>query len=230
MFTVEEKLEAVEKRFKKTSKRYKAARYIIRQNRRIPKDEQKAICQEIPIKPKTLEGLFTELRKMGLYPPQEIDQAPEHPQLPQEPSPQIPEDIQPPKEPEYATIEDLNLLKDSIKHLSAVLSGSNPPAPDEPEEDEDEDTIQPEDIDLIPTEELSIQDPSLTPKRVWFKPKTIMYFDLTRQGIFSSYADADELGPLTKFKGNLSDFINIIADDYFIRNYNIDIGLLPRYV
>jgi len=81
---------------------------------------------------------------------------------------------------------------------------------------------------VIQPEEGFIQDPSLTRHSVWLKPKTQMYFDMARQGVFANYADTKELGPFTQFDGNLSDFFNIIVDDYFIRNYYADIGLLMR--
>ncbi|KKL65058.1 hypothetical protein LCGC14_2158820, partial [marine sediment metagenome] len=66
---IESKLETVDLRFRKDSKRHRAARYIVRQERLITTDERKALCGEIPIGDKTLRGLFVELKKMGLYPP-----------------------------------------------------------------------------------------------------------------------------------------------------------------
>ncbi len=237
--TIEGKLEAVNSRFRHGSKQWNAARWIVRQDHEITTDERKALIQEIPIKYGSLTSLLTELRKMDLYPPQkisEISDLPLTPKMPQETRPQPPEkpketlhqvpEAPKPSLPEYATVDDLNALRKDIHFLAAVIIGEPPSNPDENPDKSDEE----EEIEVIIQEEMFIEDPSLTPKRVWFKPKTIMYFDLTRQGIFSSYADADALGPLTEFKGNLSDFINIITDDYFIRNYNIDIGLLPRYV
>lgn len=237
--TIEGKLEAVNSRFRHGSKQWNAARWIVRQDHEITTDERKALIQEIPIKYGSLTSLLTELRKMDLYPPQkisDISDRPLTPEIPQETRPQPPEkpketlhqvpEAPKPSLPEYATVDDLNALRKDINFLAAVIIGEPPSNPDENPDKSDEE----EEIEVITPEEMFIEDPSLTPKRVWFKPKTIMYFDLTRQGIFSSYADADALGPLTEFKGNLSDFINIITDDYFIRNYNIDIGLLPRYV
>jgi len=231
--TIEEKIEAIESRFRKGSKQYDAAKYIVRQNRKIPTDERKAICQEIPIAEKSLQGLFTELRKMGLYPPQETSEPlyrSEPPELYPETSHHVPEDPQPPLQ-EYATLDDLNDLRNAlskdIHYLASVISGEPPSNPEEtpsnPGEDEEE-----EEIEVIAPEEGFIEDPSLTRHSVWLKPKTQMYFDMSRQGVFANYEGTRELGPFTQFDGNLSDFFNIIVDDYFIRNYNADIGILMR--
>ena len=58
-----------------------------------------------------------------------------------------------------------------------------------------------------------------------------MYFDMARQGVFANYAGTREPGPFAQFDGNLSDFFNLIVDDYFVRNYYADIGLtMRRYV
>lgn len=243
MSDIESKLEAIETRFRKGSKQYKAARYIVRQNRKITSEERKAMVQEIPIADKTLQGVFTKLRKMNLYPPQKtsgISTLPTPPEKPEETLHHVPEASAPPLQ-EYATLEDLNDLKDSlskdIHYLAAVISGEAPSNPGNPVEYEEEmkliqpqeiEVIQPQEMELIQPEEGFIQDPSLNRHSIWLKPKTSMYFDMSRQGIFSNYADSRELGPFTQFNGNLSDFFNIIVDDYFIRNYNADIGLLMR--
>ena len=225
MSDVEGKLEAIEIRFKKDSKQYKAARYIVRQNRKIPKDEQEKICQEIPIAKKSLQGLFTELRKMGLYPPQKISDKPPHPQAPekhQEISHHVPEVIPPPLQ-EYATKEDFETLRNSINFLASVISGEEPSNPGESEEEVD--------IEVITPEGMFVQDASLTRASVYLKPKTQMYFDMARQGVFANYAGTREPGPFAQFDGNLSDFFNLIVDDYFLRNYYADIGLtMRRYV
>jgi len=226
---IEARLEAVDSRFRKGSKQNKAARYIVRQNREIPTDERKAICQEIPIAESTLRDLFTELRHLDLYPPQETSEIPRQPptiEKPQETLRHVPEDPQ----PEYATLEDLNDLRTAISkdihYLASVISGDPPLTPDgEPPSNPGE---HEEDIEVIPPVEGFIQDPSLTSKPVWIKPKTWMYFDMSRQGVFSNYAGTREPGPFTNFDGNLSDFFNIMVDDYFIRLYNADIGLLMR--
>ena len=121
---------------------------------------------------------------------------------------------------DYATVDDLNDLRKDIQYLASVIGGESPSNPDEYEEGED--------IEVIPPVEGFIKDPSLTRHSVWLKPKTQMYFDMSRQGIFANYEGSRELGPFTQFNGNLSDFFNIIVDDYFIRNYNADIGILMR--
>ena len=69
--TVEAKLEAVNSRFRHGSKQRDAARWIVRRDHAITTAEKKALIQEIPINCKTLQGVFTELRKLNLYPPQE---------------------------------------------------------------------------------------------------------------------------------------------------------------
>ena len=74
--TIAEKLEVIDARFRKGSKQYKSARFIVRLNRSITSDEKLTICKEIPMSYKSLEGLFTKLRKMGLYPPQETLESP----------------------------------------------------------------------------------------------------------------------------------------------------------
>ena len=222
MSDIEGKLEAIENRFKKDSKQYQAARYIVRQNRKIPKDEQEKICQEIPIAKKSLQGLFTELRKMGLYPPQEtsdISKRPPAPERPQETSHHIPEAPQPPLQ-EYASKEDFETLRNSINFLASVISGEDPSNPGEPEEEVD--------IEVITPEGMFVQDASLTRASVYLKPKTQMYFDMARQGVFANYAGTREPGPFAQFDGNLSDFFNLIVDDYFLRNYYADIGLTMR--
>ena len=228
MSDVSAKLEAVENRYRKGSKQYDAARYIVRQDHKILADERKAICQQIPIAESTLSDLFTELRKLGVYPPETSDTSERLParEKQHETLRHVPEDPQ----PEYATLEDLNALRTAISkdihYLASVISGDPPLTPGgEPPSNPGE---HEEDIEVIPPEEGFIQDPSLTSKPVWIKPKTWMYFDMSRQGVFSNYAGTRELGPFTNFDGNLSDFFNIMVDDYFIRLYNADIGLLMR--
>lgn len=213
MVTIEEKLEAVDARFRKGSKQYDAARYIVRQNRKITSDERKAICQEIPIGDKTLQGLFTELRKIGLYPPQEA-------------SHQVPEARQPPLE--YATKEDFETLRDSINNLAALFNEDHPSNTDEDDDEYEDEDEMPLPGDMIPPGELIIQDGSSTRESVYIKPKTRMYFDMSRQGAFHNYPGTREQGPFANFDGSLSDFFNIIVDEFFIRNYNADIGLTMR--
>ena len=220
MSTIDENLKIVTNKFRKGSKRYLAARYIVRQNREIPKNEKESICQQIPISSKTLQDLFTELKKMGLYPPQETIESSEEPlHHPQEASQQV-------EETEYATIEDLNLFRkemsnfsESLRYLTSLMNdGAEIEAPIEEEQE----------FEPIMPDEMTIRDPSLSRQSIWLKPKTQMYFDLTRQGIFGNYSDTNEISPFNGFKGNLSDFFNTIVDEYFIRNFNADIGILMR--
>ncbi len=230
MSDIEARLEVVNSRFRKGSKQNKAAGYIVRQNREIPTDERTAICQEIPIAESTLRDLFTELRHLDLYPPPETSEIPRRPptiEKPQEISHHDPEDPQ----PEYATLEDLNDLKNAfhkdILYLSSVISGEPLPNPGEHVEETPGEYAE-EGVEVISPDDGFIEDPSLTRKAVWLKPKTLMYFDMARQGVFANYADSRDMGPFTQFKGNESDFFNIIVDDYFIRLYNADIGILMR--
>ena len=230
MSDVEAKLKAVESHFRKGFKSYDAARYIVRANREIPEDEKRAICQEIPIALKTLEGVFTKIKKLGLYPPQETSdtlKSPSTPERPQEASHQVPEIRQPTLE--YATKEDFETLRDSINNLASLFNEERPsnPGEDEEEEDEDDDEMIPQG-EMIPPGELLIQDGSSTREAVYIKPKTQMYFDMARQGAFHNYPGTRELGPFANFNGTISDFFNIIVDEFFIRNYNADIGLTMR--
>ena len=230
MSDIEYAIEAVENRFRKGSKRYEAARYIVRQGREITTDERKALVNEIPIKYKTLQGLFTELRKMGLYPPQMTSAISKPTPTPQtDNSDIIHHEAQDSTDPitTYATKEDFETLKNSINYLASVINGENIEPVDTyastaPLEEEPEEIMTPE------PEELNIQDPSLTRHSIWLKPKTQMYFDMARQGIFANYVGTRDLGPFTQFNGNLSDFFNLIVNDYFTRNFNADIGLLMR--
>ncbi len=230
MSSPEFKLKVVDGLFRPGSKRNQAARYIVRKNREIPKDEQGAMEEEIPIGGSTLEGVFTKLRKAGLYGsevwtppdiPQERPPIQEVRHTPQE-LPQINQ------ENKYVTIEDFNEFKEGFNEsLNKALNNfignisNNGADPEPPREEEPE-------YDIPLPNDLMIRDPSLTRKGVWLKPKTQMYFDLARQGIFVAYADDNRIGPFNEFDGNLSDFFNIVVDDYFIRNYNADIGVMMR--
>ncbi len=233
MSTLQDKYEAIDDRFKEPSKARDAARYIVRMNHKITSDERKAIIAEIPIKRKTLEGVFTELRKLNLYPPQKTVEAPKRaPALekPEEPAQHIKENP-PPTLQEYATREDLEtlrnsttenleLLTESVNNLSSLLNVDTPPNPGETEEEGE--------IDVHNPEEIVIQDASLTRANIFLKPKTQMLFDMARQGVFVNYAGTREPGPFADFEGNLSDFVNIMADDYFGRLYYAEIGLTMR--
>jgi len=221
-------LEAIETRFRNPSKQRDAARYIVRQNRIITSEEKKKIVEQIPIATSTLSELFSELRKMGLYPPQEASESTdmsESTEKPMKPSPQAPEAPEPSVQ-EYATKEDLETLRDSINYLAAVMSGVDPENPGEDEEEEEEVEVIPlEEVELIPQEEILIEDPSLIKKTIFLKPITMLYFDLARAGAFPNYVGTNEPGPFTYFTGNLSDFFNNMTEDYSNRLYDIDIGL-----
>ena len=218
MSSIEDPIKLIDDTFRRDSKQWKAARYIVRQDHEILGDERKAICNEIPISYKALQGLLTKSRNMGLYPPQPESEPMEN-------------------HVEYATKDDLesirnmiNPLTESVNYLASLLSEDPPlkttlnsgnPGTHEQEIVEDE-------IELHPHQDLFLEDTSLTRKTLLLKPKTQMYFDMARQGVFSNYVGSRELGPFTDFSGNLSDFVNTIVDDYFIHLYNADIGLMMR--
>lgn len=229
MSDVDEKLDAIDDRFRRGSKQWEAARFIVRKNRLITTDERKAMCKEIPMKPKTLQGLFTELRKMGLYPPQKnselSDRIPDS-EKPEEPSHHASEETQ----IEYATVEDLNLFRkellnvsESLRYLTNLISGDRPP--DWGGYPVEEGIEAEEGIEIMEPGEIIIQDGSFSRESLYLKPKTRMYYDMAREGVFGNYAGTKEPGPFTNFKGSMSDFFNIIVDDYFIRNYYAEIGL-----
>ena len=108
------------------------------------------------------------------------------------------------------------------------MSGVDPENPGEDEEEESE-VISLEEVELIPPEEIIIEDPSLIRKTVWLKPKTVLYFDLARHGAFDNAEGARNLGSLSNFKGNLSDFFNELTDICFNYLANRNIGL-QKYV
>jgi len=236
--SIEDKLRLVNKKFRRGSKTYEAARYIVRHNRELDENEREAICKETGIRPKTLYGILSKLKKLNLYDPYGDLEAkilnPEIASNSQENLEYSPleqeEEIDSQEEEEnivekYATIEDLNSLRDglqsSFNKLASVILG-------EPETEEEEAYINDKLIEIATPDDMLIGDPSLTRKSVWLKPKTQMYFDLTRQGFFTNYSGSNEVSVLSGFKGNLSDFVNSIIDDYFVRNYNADIGVLAR--
>ena len=217
MSSIEDKLKAIDKEFRRDSKQWMAARFIVRQDHEILGDERKAMVEQIPIAYKSLQGLFTKLRKMGLYPPQD-EQALHLKDTSMENS------------EEYATKiekleEDFETLRASINYLAEVISGDTPSNPGQNPGVQEE---REEEIELVPQQELLLEDTSLTRKTILLKPKTQMYFDMARQGIFSNYMGTKNLGPFTDFNGNLSDFFNTIVDDYFIQLHGADIGLMMR--
>ncbi len=232
MLTLEEKFEAIDDRFKNPSKARDAARYIVKSNRKIKTDERKAIIETIPIKEKTLQGVFTELRKLTLYPPQKTVEVPERapiPVKPQEISLHETENPPPPLQ-EYATKEDLNELKDyfskNIHYLAAVIGGEDPSNPGESEEEGEGDVIQ--------QEGMYIPDATLSKESVFLNPLTHIYFNMAKAGEFSYYPGTQKESPFAvfidghkKFKGllTLSDFVNNTVIDYFIRDHNAVIGV-----
>ncbi|GAH08788.1 unnamed protein product, partial [marine sediment metagenome] len=186
MADISEKLKAVDSRFRHNSKQWEAARWIVRQDHEITTEERKALVQEIPIKYGSLTGLLTELRRMDLYPPQKNSEKSTRLSIPE----RIEETLHPvAEEPmlplqEYATKEDFETLRNSINFLASVISGEDPLNPDENPGESEKD----ENIEGIQPEEMFIADPSLTRASVWLKPKTQMYFDMARQGVFANYA------------------------------------------
>jgi len=227
---IEKRLEIVETRFREGSKRYKAARYIVRQNRLISTEERTAIINEIPITYKSLMALFADMRKMGIYPPPVLSTSSQLEPIPQIATSDIvhhEQQVPLVQMPDYVTKEELETLKESITYLASVINGEVPANPEPYSSDPPVEVVPDEDMMPEP-HELDIQDPSLTRHSIWLKPKTQMYFDMARQGIFANYVGSRELGPFTQFRGNLSDFFNLIVDDYFLRNYNADIGILMR--
>jgi len=229
--SIEDKLKTIDSKFRRGTNAYKAARYIVRQNRELPKEEEEALITELDINPKSLEYVTTKLRKLGLY-TFDIDLEEYEPDVSYEEETQVEEleeleEISPkiPKDNNYATLDDLNSLRDgvqsSLDKLTSALLG-------ETETEEGEAYLNDSLIEIQTPDDMLIGDPSLTRKSVWLKPKTQMYFDLTRQGFFTNYSGSNEISVLSGFKGNLSDFVNSIIDDYFVRNYNADIGILAR--
>ena len=226
--SIEDKLNIIDSKFRKGSKSYKAARYMIRQNRELPKEEQEALINELEISPKSLEYVVTKLRKLDIY-QFDVDLEDYEPDIQEEEEAPIIEEMEMdeeiPKDNNYATIDDLNSFKEDIntnlKYLASVISGGVEP-------EEEEEFVNDRLIEIATPDEMSIGDPSLTRKSIWLKPKTQMYYDLARQGIFATYAGSNDASVLSGFDGNLSDFFNSIIDDYFVRNFNADIGILMR--
>ncbi len=232
MLTLEEKFEAIDDRFKNPSKARDAARYIVKKNHKITSEERKAIIETIPIKRKTLEGVFTELRKLNLYPPQKTVEKPKRtPALekPEEPARHIQENPPPPLQ-EYATREDLNTLRtdisNDIRYLAAVIGGDEPSNPGESEEKVEVEGIQ--------SGAMYIPDASLTRASVFLTPLTQIYHDMAKEGEFSYYPGTQKESPFAvfmeghkNFKGllTLSDFVNNAVIDYFIRTHNAVIGV-----
>jgi len=227
--SIEDKLRLVNKRFRRGSKSYEAARYIVRHNREILEPEREKLCEDTGLSPKSLAGIFTKLKKLKLYDPygdlEEIF-TPEPVANTQENILNAQLDLEEERDSQeedeniverYATIEDLDALRGDIQRLTSAVIG-----------EEEVEYINDSLIEIPTPDDMLIGDPSLTRKSIWLKPKTQLYFDLTRQGFFTNYSGSNEISILNGFRGNLSDFFNSIIDDYFVRNYNADIGIVAR--
>jgi len=242
--TLEEKLEAIDDRFRNPSKQRDAARYIVRKNRKITSEERKAICQEIPIKKKTLQGLFTELRKMDLYPPQKTEDIPKRPlapERPQETSHRAPDDPLPPQ-PEYATKEDFETLKNSINFLASVIGGEAPSNPGElasvirGEAPSNLDETE-EDIEMMYPEERYIQEGSWSRESVLLQPITQILYDSTKNRDFGDYPGTSKTDPFKDWKEKddgkhkkltWSDFLNILVPEFYFQLYGVSIEMTAR--
>ena len=222
-------------RFRRGSKSYQAARYIVQHEDEIDEENKEIIASEINMAPKTLAGVFSKLRKLGLYgmgdnidlggellPDYSNQDEQDQPEIPQQETQVAQHQPQNPQV-QYVTFEDFDELKDDISNninrLISAINGEDP----EGEAYLDDRLEAP-----APPQEMTIEDPSLMRKTIWFKPKATMYYDLAKQGVFHTYVGSNDIGPLSRFNGNLSDFVNMVIDDYFVRNYNADIGLLMR--
>jgi hypothetical protein len=207
--TIDEKLKIVNDKFRKGSKSHQAARYIVRQNRDITDEEKEAISKEIPIATKTLEGVFTKLKKLDLYGvPYSYEPEIIEPQVTED-DPQLPQSNQ------YATIEDLRSLEgkvtSSLNYITSLLKGNNP------------DSLESENEDVeIPSnpESATIEDTSMKQMGTWIQAKHLIFYDLAKEGAFT--------GALREFEGNWSDFVNIVFNDYFSKVHNVGVGLLSR--
>lgn len=69
--------------------------------------------------------------------------------------------------------------------------------------------------------EVMYADPSLILTRFWLRAKNAMWFDMAKNGAFSQE-------PLRDFAGNLSDFINVVIEDYFKIRYGAGLGIIRR--
>ena len=71
--------------------------------------------------------------------------------------------------------------------------------------------------------EVSLNDPSLILTRFWLRAKNAVWFDLVKNHAFGQ-------PPLNDFPedGNISDFLNLVIEDYFKRVYNAGLGVIRR--
>lgn len=243
MADIEAKLKAIDDRFRNPSKQRDAARYIVRQNRKITKDEQEKICQEIPIAASTLRDLFTELRKMDLYPPQETsDRSDRLPTIerPQEESQHVPEAHEPSLE--YATKEEFETLKNSINYLASVIGGKAPSNPGElasvirGEAPSNLDETE-EDIEMMYPEERYIQEGSWSRESVLLQPITQILYDSTKNRDFGDYPGTSKTDPFKDWKEDddgkhkkltWSDFLNILVPEFYFQLYGVSIEMTAR--
>ena len=225
MSTIEARLETIENKFRRGSKSYEVARWVVRQNRDvIPDIEKETIAKEFGLSTSTISGVFTKMRALGLYgdtlPPLDIPSIQTPPQLP--PPSQYPltphtptPNSMPPNSQEYATREDLERIEEAILSLSSLINGDN----SEDDDDDSEDDYQ-EPRKITEQPQAILEESSMKQMGTWIFAKNLLYYDFARQGAFG--------GALDKFDGNWSDFVNIIIEDYFVRTSNVGIGLLSR--
>lgn len=71
--------------------------------------------------------------------------------------------------------------------------------------------------------EISLTDPSLILIRFWLRAKNALWFDLAKNQRFGQ-------PPLRDFPqdGNISDFINLVIEDYFITKYQANLGVIRK--
>ena len=254
LLTTEQKLNVINQRFRRGSKSYHAARYIVQHEGDIDQNAKDIIAKEVGLASTSLDGVFNKLRKLKLYgvpmqlevteqvnPQQQeagnklIQNQPPNTRIPPPMRENIPYNQVNPQQQEvpfevaqheqYVTYDDFETLKSELNtNFQKLVSALNDETPEEEQEGYLHDGYQPQDN----PQEMTVEDPSLMRKTIWFKPKATMFYDLAKQGLFHTYVGTSDVGPLSGFNGNLSDFINIVIDDYFVRNFNADIGLLMR--
>jgi hypothetical protein len=68
-----------------------------------------------------------------------------------------------------------------------------------------------------------LTDPSLILTSFWLRSQNSIWYDLTKRKAFGQ-------PPLRDFpeNGNISDFINLVVDDYFKRVYQAGLGVIRR--
>jgi hypothetical protein len=229
LLSLEEKLALVEKNFRRTSKSYDAARYIVRQQREIDDDEKEAICSEFGIAYKTLSYIFTRLKKLKLYGIIQDEQVKQKAALSKEPIIEVETEPEPSKEtqeiqeaqhtPQYVSRQDFEIFQkniaNSINALTALLNN------DELEPITEEEDYVTEDPPIMEAPGHAIlEEATMKQMGTWIKAKNLLYYDFARQGYFR--------GALEDFEGNWSDFVNTVIEDYFKTVNNVGIGILSR--